>query len=113
MRIVATRSIAHQCIGRCLALILPQIVLRVFQRTLQAREENRHLVRFHLFTGRNQLIAVIFRVEIQQVILLGKNLTALVEFAARNANILIFRCLCCKDHFHRFEVDTIDLAQRR
>ena len=41
--IVVHPCIAHQCIGRCLALVLMQIVLRVFQRTLQAREEDYYL----------------------------------------------------------------------
>jgi len=77
-------------------------VLGVFQRTLQAGEENRYLVRLHLLASRNQLIAIIFRVEVQQLVFLGKHLTTLVEFATRNADILVFRCLCCKDHLHWF-----------
>ena len=47
------------------------------------------------------------------MILFRKNLAALVELAARNANILVFCCLCGENHFHRLQMDAIHFAQCR
>lgn len=42
---------------------------------------------------------------------LREHFAALVELTAGNTNILILCRLCCENHLHRFQMDTVDLAQ--
>ena len=70
--------------------IHPHIVFRPCQAMLQARKEDGNLVRLHRRVLRNQLVAAVFIVQIQEMMLLAEHFATLVEFADTHTHVILF-----------------------
>ena len=65
---------------------------------LQSREEDPNDERRHILWCWDQFIAIVFRVQIEKVILFAINLARLVEFATGDADIFVLRFFGDGDH---------------
>ena len=63
--------------------------------------------------GGDQLVAVVRRVEVQQMILLAQDLAALVQLAHADAHVVLFRVVSGIDQLPGFQMDAVDLGQGR
>ena len=58
-----------------------------------ASEKDGEFIRFHVGVLRDQAIAIVLSVQVQQMVFFAVNFTALVELTARYAHVFIFRFL--------------------
>ena len=113
---LAELSVFHACIslqgiGGTAAFVNPHVELAASQCTLHAAEENCYLVGLHLRRSRYQFVTVILCVKIEQMVLLGIDLAALVQFAARDSYIVVLRGHRHRDKLSVRKMDTIHGTQ--
>ena len=104
-------GISLQGIGSAPALVHPHVELAPGKGTLHSAEKDSDLVRLHRRIGGDQFIAVVHRVQIEEMVFLGIDLTALVQFAAGNSHIIVFRRFGHRDQFTIVKVESVDLAE--
>ena len=92
-------------------LIHAHIVLRSGKCPFDPAEEDHNLARFHLRVFGDQLVAVILRVQIKQVVFQGIDLAALVQLAAGDADIVVLRSKRHHDNLVRRRMEPVDLAK--
>ena len=104
-------GISLQGIGSAPALVHPHVELAPGKGTLHSAEKDSDLVRLHRRIGGDQFIAVIHRVQIEKMVLLGINLATLVQLSAGDPDVIVFSRLCHHDQLMVFKVQTVDLAE--
>ena len=78
---------------------------------LEPGEEDRNLIGFHRRMLRNQLVVVVLRVEIEQMVLLTEHLAALIELTHADAYVVEFGIEGDIDDLLLGELDVVHLTE--
>ena len=97
---------------RRLTLIYTQVVVAIYQRAGQSREEDTNFKVRHFRVTLYDAIFIRVAVKKQQAVLLTESDTSLVENAVVQSDILPFRLRSNLHHLHRLQLNVVSLGKR-
>ena len=104
-------GVCHECVGGASCFVYAHVEFAAGQCAFDAAEEDGYAVGLHLRVGGNEFVLVGLGVEVEEVVFFGVDFAALVEFAAVDADVVVFGCDGDAYQFLWFGLYVVDVAE--